>query len=78
MINNADGRLIKNVQEEIAEIVWTVSNKVKEINRPVGSTKKRVTFDYDAMGNQIAKHVYNNLTGLLEKSTYYVLDAQGN
>jgi|GEM_PF-4621098 len=29
------------------------------------------------MGNRIAKHVYNNGTGLLEKSTYYILDAQG-
>ena len=30
------------------------------------------------MGNRIAKHVYNNQTLMLEKSTYYILDAQGN
>src|SRR5690606_31601583 len=30
------------------------------------------------MGQRIAKHVYDNQTGLLEKSTYYILDAQGN
>jgi len=29
------------------------------------------------MGNRIAKHVYNNGTGMLENSTYYILDAQG-
>ncbi len=30
------------------------------------------------MGQRIAKHVYNNETNMLEKSTYYILDAQGN
>ncbi len=34
-------------------------------------------FDYDASGNQIAKHVYTS-AGVWEKSEYYVLDAQGN
>ncbi len=30
------------------------------------------------MGNRIAKHVMNPSTLILEKSTYYILDAQGN
>jgi len=58
--------------------VWRVDGKVKEINRPSTSTKKKLKFDYDAMGNRIAKHVFDNQTGLLERSTYYILDAQGN
>src|SRR5690554_4169297 len=72
------GRLVKDRQEEIDTVIWTASNKVKEIRRNFDSNKKNIIFDYDAMGNQIAKHVYNNQTLMLEKSTYYILDAQGN
>lgn len=38
---------------------------------------KFIEFDYDAMGNRVAKHTYASDFGLV-KSTYYVLDAQGN
>ena len=72
-----EGRLIADKQEEIATIVWRVDGKVKEIIRPIGSTRKNLKFDYDAMGNRIAKHVTSS-AGALEKSTYYVLDASGN
>jgi hypothetical protein len=72
-----EGRLTKDVQEGIDAITWRVDGKVKKIARPVGSGKKNVTFDYDAMGNRIAKHTYDD-NWMLEKSTYYVLDAQGN
>jgi hypothetical protein len=71
-----EGRLIKDVQEEIQSIEWSVDGKVKKIIRPSGSQKKNVSFDYDAMGHRIAKHVMN-ASNQLEKSTYYVLDAQG-
>lgn len=37
---------------------------------------KNLIFEYDAMGNRIAKHVLNS-SDVLEKSTYYILDAQG-
>lgn len=72
-----EGRLIKDVQEEIELIVWRMDGKVKEIQRPATSSKKSVIFDYDALGNRIAKHVLNPQTDMLEKSTYYILDAQG-
>jgi RHS repeat-associated protein len=72
-----EGRLTKDEQEGIDAITWRVDGKVKKIARPVGSGKKNVTFDYDAMGNRIAKHTYDD-NWMLEKSTYYVLDAQGN
>src|SRR5690554_3219544 len=75
---DAEGRLVKDRQEEIDTIIWTVSGKVKEIHRSLASTKKNLTFDYDAFGNRIAKHVYDNQTLMLEKSTYYILDASGN
>jgi len=74
---DAEGRLIKDTQEQISLIEWRVDGKVKKINRPSGSSKKNVSFEYDAMGQRIAKHVMN-AQNQLEKSTYYVLDAQGN
>jgi len=72
-----EGRLVRDNQEGISKIVWRVDGKVKEIQR-VGEDKKWLRFDYDAMGHRIAKHVYDNTGTTLEKSTYYVLDAQGN
>jgi RHS repeat-associated protein len=35
-------------------------------------------FAYDAIGNRIAKHVFSTNGTTLERSTYYILDAQGN
>jgi RHS repeat-associated protein len=72
-----EGRLISDAQERIDRITWRVDGKVKKIERPVGSSLKNLIFDYDAMGHRIAKHVYNS-GNIWEKSTYYVLDAQGN
>jgi RHS repeat-associated protein len=39
------------------------------------SSGKVIHFDYDPMGNRIAKHVFENDVTI---STYYTLDAQGN
>jgi photosystem II stability/assembly factor-like uncharacterized protein len=73
-----EGRLTKDVQEEISKIVWRVDGKVKEIQRGSDTSKRYIRFDYDAMGHRIAKHVYDNTGVTLKKSTYYILDAQGN
>ena len=69
------GQLVSDYSENIGEIKWTVTNKVKEINYINGRSEDKITFDYDAMGHRIAKHVQTS-TGV--ESTYYVLDAQGN
>src|SRR5690554_3277453 len=66
------GQLIEDVDEGIDTIKWTVTNKVKEIQYENGDY---ISFDYDAMGNRIAKHVTENGNTI---STYYFLDAQGN
>src|SRR5690554_6248731 len=65
-------QLIEDVDEGITAIKWKVNNKVKEVQY---GTNKTISFDYDPMGNRIAKHITegNNITSL-----YYVLDAQGN
>jgi hypothetical protein len=72
-----EGRLVKDNAEGISKIVWRVDGKVKEIQRVTGD-KKWLRFDYDAMGHRIGKHVYSNDGITHERSTYYVLDAQGN
>ncbi|WP_341903540.1 RHS repeat-associated core domain-containing protein [Fluviicola taffensis] len=74
---DAEGRLVSDAQEKIAVISWRVDGKVKKISRNTGFGKKNISFDYDAMGHRIAKHVYTD-ADVLERSTYYVLDAQGN
>jgi RHS repeat-associated protein len=73
-----EGRLVKDVSEQISKITWRVDGKVKEIQRGADTSKRFIRFDYDAMGHRIAKHVYDNTGIVLKKSTYYILDAQGN
>ncbi len=72
-----EGRLIYDKQEDIENIEWRVDGKVLKITRPIGSSKKNIIFEYDAMGHRIAKHVLTS-SDVLEKSTYYILDASGN
>jgi hypothetical protein len=80
-----EGRLIQDLQEGIDEINWRVDGKVKSIKQSDNKLGEySLSFDYDAFGHRIAKHsydkdqAYNNGLGQLVKSTYYVLDAQGN
>ncbi len=74
------GNLIKDKSEEIAGITWTATGKVSDVIRTNGSSKPDLHFDYDAMGQRIAKTVTNKnvTTGDLKVTTYYVRDPQGN
>jgi RHS repeat-associated protein len=72
-----EGRLVQDAQEKLDTILWRVDGKVAFIEMETGFNKKNLRFDYDAMGHRIAKHVYTD-ADVLEYSTYYVLDAQGN
>jgi RHS repeat-associated protein len=72
-----EGRLVRDSAERISKIIWRVDGKVKEIQRN-DPNRNWLKFDYDAMGNRIAKHVYTNNGTKWVNSTYYVLDAQGN
>jgi len=71
------GNLVKDKAEQISNIEWTVYGKVKKITRVSGSTRDNIIFDYDPMGNRIAKHVYDNANNW-KYTTYYLRDAQGN
>ncbi len=78
---DAIGNLISDSGEEIAEILWTVTGKVKSVTRSAGSTNSDLEFAYDAMGNRISKterkRDANGQTGET-KTTYYQRDASGN
>ena len=71
------GERKSNKQDSIAEIKWTVYEKLKEVTRTAGCHKYNLKFEYDPFGKRVAKHVYNNGDTLLY-SEYYVRDAMGN
>jgi RHS repeat-associated protein len=67
--------------EGIEEIIWRVDSKISEVVKTNSPDNKSLKFEYDAMDNRIAKHVYNNNSFLIAdllKSTYYLRDASGN
>ncbi len=80
LLNNyqydALGNLIQDKREEIANIEWTVSGKVKRITRTADSTKPPLEFAYGADGQRISKTVGDPLNGGYRE--YYLRDAQGN
>jgi len=82
---NEIGELEQDKQEEIKHIDWTVTGKVKKIERTnIGGFNqhglKNIKFDYDPMGNRISKTIIDISSGLPaeESKTFYVRDAQGN
>lgn len=77
------GNLIQDKSEEIDRIEWTVSGKVKSIERTSGSNKPDLEFFYDPTGNRVAKLVKPRTgTGLTNEYDwsymYYVRDASGD
>ena len=72
------GNLVRDVQEEIASIKWTVYGKMKKITRNSGSSKADLEFGYDASGNRLWKKVTPKGSGAVTSTYYYLRDAQGN
>ena len=84
---DAIGNLTKDVSEQIQNIEWTVSGKIKKIIRTGISTKADLEYVYDAMGNRIAKILKPDGSSLENGGTdnptqwtytYYVRDAPRN
>jgi RHS repeat-associated protein len=73
----AIGELERDNNEGIEKIEWRVDSKIAYIYRVDDSDKDELAFDYDAMGNRIAKHTYTAV-GAYKSSTFYVRDASGN
>jgi RHS repeat-associated protein len=72
------GNLVRDAQEEIASIEWTVYGKMKKITRAGSSTKADLEFGYDASGNRLWKKVTPKGSGAVISTYYYLRDAQGN
>ncbi|MCE2877767.1 MAG: hypothetical protein LW772_08890, partial [Bacteroidetes bacterium] len=72
------GNLVRDAQEEIASIEWTVYGKMKKITRNSGSSKADLEFGYDASGNRLWKKVTPKGSGAVTSTYYYLRDAQGN
>jgi RHS repeat-associated protein len=72
------GNLVRDVQEDIAAIEWTVYGKIKKVTRTGSSTKADLEFGYDAGGNRLWKKVTPKGAGAVVKTFYYLRDAQGN
>ena len=79
------GNLTEDVTEGIyanGKITWTLTGKIKGITRATGSTKDNLAFQYDPSGNRISKtdYKFNSTTSawVIDNTTYYVRDAQGN
>ena len=68
--------LISDKSEEIANIEWTATGKVRRITRTPQSGKPDLEFRYDASGNRVSKTVISKTDGN-RTTTYYVRDAQG-
>lgn len=73
---DANGNLVKDKQAQIQEITWTNSGKIKSIKFDPSALKDNLVFDYDAMGNRIAKKSID-ANGIV-KINFYSRDAQGN
>ncbi len=72
------GNLVRDAQEEIASIEWTVYGKMKKITRTGASSKADLEFGYDASGNRLWKKVTPKGSGAVISTYYYLRDAQGN
>jgi RHS repeat-associated protein len=70
------GNLKHDEQEEIANIEWTPSGKIRRITRTPGSTKPMLEFYYGPTGDRLVKIVTNPDETV--ELTYYHRDAQGN
>jgi hypothetical protein len=66
------GNLVRDVQEEIASIEWTVYGKIKKVTRSGTSTKADLEFGYDAGGNRLWKKVTPKGAGAVIKTFYYL------
>jgi RHS repeat-associated protein len=76
---DAIGNLVKDVQEGITNIEWTVYGKIASISKLVGTTTTNITYTYDAGGNRISKKVVTATgTTTTTQHTWYVRDASGN
>lgn len=72
---DAIGNLIRDDNESITSITWTLYGKVKKVTKSGFSPD--IEFTYDPLGRRISKKVIPK-SSASPKVTYYTYDAQGN
>ncbi|MEZ4800666.1 MAG: hypothetical protein R2809_13010 [Flavobacteriales bacterium] len=55
-----------------------MDSKISEVKFISSSDKDNLKFEYDAMGNRVAKYVMDGQTEFAKHITFYVRDASGN
>ncbi|CAM1368151.1 hypothetical protein TXIAM_370215 [Tenacibaculum xiamenense] len=75
---DAIGQLVEDETQGIEKIEWSVSGKVKSIQKKVGVYTQTISFKYDGLGNRISKTDSGIGRSASPVTTYYVRDAQGN
>ncbi|WP_143032150.1 hypothetical protein [Tenacibaculum sp. MAR_2009_124] len=75
---DAIGQLVEDKTQGIEKIEWSVSGKVKSIQKKVGVYTQTISFAYDGLGNRISKTDSGIGRSASQVTTYYVRDAQGN
>ncbi|CAM1362371.1 RHS repeat domain-containing protein [Tenacibaculum xiamenense] len=76
---DAIGQLVEDKTQGIEKIEWSVSGKVKSIQKRIDGYTQTISFKYDGLGNRISKT--DSGYGRRDPNpitTYYVRDAQGN
>ncbi|PKB18343.1 RHS repeat-associated core domain-containing protein [Flavobacterium sp. 5] len=76
-IYDSIGQLVQDKSEGL-KIYWRVDGKVKKIIKTIGNVNRIISFEYDGLGNRIAKKVYAETSPENSTTTYYARDAQGN
>lgn len=71
------GQLIEDKSEGLV-IDWRVDGKVKKVTKTDNGNTKNISFEYDGLGNRIAKKVVDSTTPSNSTVNYYARDAQGN
>ena len=71
------GQLIEDKTEGL-RIEWRVDGKVKKVIKTTGGNSKIISFEYDGLGNRIAKRVEDASSSSNAVTSYYARDAQGN
>ena len=71
------GQLIEDKTEGL-KIDWRADGKVKKVTKIVTGNTKYISFEYDGLGNRIAKRVEDASSSSNAVTSYYARDAQGN
>jgi RHS repeat-associated protein len=75
---DANGNLISDIGEDIGDINWTATGKVKSVTRTSGSALYNLEMIYNAQGTRAVKVAMNPTDENIKTFTYHITDMRGN